>query len=78
MVQKLSQILQELRNQRVVTKPFSFMVAIALLLQMIAVVCLMGALVMGVSDDSLFLRWIAAGLVVQLATMALLLFDRRS
>ena len=77
-VQKLSQILQELRNQRVVTKPFSFMVAIALLLQMIAVVCLMGALVMGVSDDSLFLRWIAAGLVVQLATMALLLFDRRS
>jgi len=72
----LRQILQELRNQRAVEMDFSYQNMMAIVLQMIAVVCLLGALWMGVANLELFVRWICVGLVMQLATIAMLLFRR--
>jgi len=70
----LRAILQELRAQRAVGDGFSPLTVIGIVLQMIAGLCLVGALLMGAGDDSLFLRWIAAGLIFQNATIAILLF----
>jgi len=70
-------ILQELRQQRGTNQEeFSFSKLIAIVLQTVAVVCLLGALWMGADDTGLFWRWMGAGLIVQGATIATLLFDR--
>lgn len=75
--QTLRQILQELRNQRAVDGDFSYQDTIAIVLQMLAAVCLLGALWMGSGNLDLFVRWIAVGLAIQLATIAMLMFRRR-
>lgn len=75
--QKLGQILQELRSQRIDVRQFSFLMGVAIVLQIIAGVCLLGALVMGAAEHQVFLRWIGSAVLVQLATIAMLLFDRR-
>lgn len=73
----LRQILQELRAQRGEAPEFSSLTIVAIVMQMAAVLCLVGGLWMGGEEDGLFIRWLGAGLLVQLATIALLLFDRR-
>jgi len=72
----LRQILQELRRQRPEEADFSHLGVLAIVMQMVAGVCLLGALWMGSADDWQFIRWIGAGLVVQLMTIAILLFRR--
>lgn len=72
----LKMILTELRNQRGQGEEFSYLTLIAIVLQTLAVVCLLGGLWMGAGDDGLFLRWLAAGLIAQLATIAILLFAK--
>jgi len=72
----LKMILNELRNQRGHGEEFSYLTLIAIVLQTLAVVCLLGGLWMGTADDGLFLRWIAAALIAQLATIAMLLFAK--
>ena len=71
-------MLQELRHQRGVTKDLSYGFMLAIVLQSVAGLCLLGALWMGASDDGLFLRWLGAGLMVQGATIAALLFVRQA
>ncbi len=70
-------ILQELRQQRGEGGDFSYLTLCAIVMQLVAGVCLLGGLWMGASDDPLFLRWLLAGLLVQGATITLLLFGRR-
>ena len=77
MAQTLRLILQELRHQRGTGDDYSYLTVIAIVLQTIAGVCLLGGLWMGAGDDSLFARWMGAGLLIQLATIAVLLFGRR-
>ncbi len=72
----LRQILQELRNLRSTESEFSYLSVFAIVLQMIAFVCLLGALAMSGADLDLFIRWISCGLAIQLATIAILLFRR--
>ena len=72
----LRQILQELRNQRSAVSEFSYLSVLAVVLQMVALVCLLAALLLGRTDEAVFFRWIGAGLLVQLATIATLLFGR--
>lgn len=71
----LRQLLQELRQQRVLESDFSFLRMFATVLQMGAVVCMGGGLWLGTDTDSL-IRWFGAAVIVQLATLATLLFDR--
>ncbi len=74
----LRQILQELRRQRSQPKEFSYPLAVALALQLIAVVCALGAfIVAGATDDQTFARWMSCGTFVQLTVIAMLLFHRR-
>ena len=70
------QILQELRSQRQVDGDFSYVHVVAIILQMIAVTCLLGALWLGSGDLEAFVRWIMAAMVLQIATVAALLFRR--
>ncbi|MEX0885174.1 MAG: HAD family hydrolase [Phycisphaeraceae bacterium] len=72
----LHQILQELRHQRGVEKDLSYGFMLAIVLQTVAGLCLLGALWMGADDADLFWRWLGAGLIVQGATIASLLFAR--
>ena len=74
--QQLRQILQELRNQRATIHEFSPLKIFAIVLQMVAALCLFGGFWMGMSNPSLFWGWIATGLIVQGATIATLLFAR--
>ncbi len=72
-------ILQELRHQRGTHgEDFSYPKMIALVLQIIAIFCLIGGLWMGASDENygLLLRWMGAGLLFQGATISSLLFAR--
>lgn len=71
----LRQILQELRNQRTGGE-FSYLRVVAIVLQMIAGLCLLGALWMGAYDGDVFWRWMSTGLLMQGATIAVLLFGR--
>ena len=73
----LRQMLQELRAQRGDAPEFTSLTIVAIVMQMAAVLCLVGGLWMGGEDQGLFLRWLGAGLLVQMATIALLLFDHR-
>ncbi|MEM7680442.1 MAG: HAD-IIIA family hydrolase [Planctomycetota bacterium] len=73
----LRSILQELRNQRGRTAGDVTTTRIAALaLQAGAALCLAGALVMGANDLTLFARWMAVGLLLQLSVLALLGFER--
>jgi hypothetical protein len=72
----LRQILQELRSQRSETDDFSYLRVVAIVLQVIAIVCLLGGLWLGMDDINTFLRWGGAALCVQLAVIATLMFDR--
>lgn len=74
--QTLRQILQELRSQRKVGGEFTYAGVMAIVLQMVAGVCLLAGLLMGSGDDGLFFRWMACAVLLQLATLAMLLFRR--
>ena len=74
--QTLRQILQELRSQRKVGGEFTYAGVMAIVLQMVAGVCLLAGLLMGAGDDGLFLRWMACAVLLQLATLAMLLFRK--
>ena len=73
----LRMILQELRSQRGGEDEFSYMSIFAIVLQLVAAVCLLGGLWMGADDQAVFLRWIGAGVLIQLATIAILMFNRK-
>ncbi|MFW6060721.1 MAG: hypothetical protein ACODAQ_11110, partial [Phycisphaeraceae bacterium] len=70
-------ILQELRHQRG-TQPddFDYAKTIAIVLQSVTAVCLVGALWMGAGELDLFLRWMGAAVIFQGATISTLLFRR--
>lgn len=69
----LRQLLQEVRQRRKGSDVGSLdMFAIGL--QAMALVCLLGGLLM---NDDVFIRWLGAGIMAQLATIALLQFGRR-
>ncbi len=74
--QTLRQILQELRSRRKVGGEFTYAGVMAIVLQMVAGVCLLAGLLMGSGDDGLFLRWMACATLLQLATLAMLLLRR--
>ena len=69
-------ILHELRAQRGEGQEFSFLAIVAVALQLVAVVCLLGGLFMGGGDDGVFLRWLGAGIMAQLTAIATLLYGR--
>ncbi len=69
-------ILQELRAQRGGETDLSYLKTFALVLQMVAAVCLIGGLWMGAGDTDLFLRWTVSGLMVQLGAIMCLLYAR--
>ncbi|MEM9415645.1 MAG: HAD-IIIA family hydrolase [Planctomycetota bacterium] len=72
----LRMILQELRSQRGTSDEFSYLTIIAVVLQLVALVCLLGALWMGGADVALFMRWLGVGLMTQLAVIATLMFGK--
>ena len=74
--QTLRQILQELRNQRHHKEDFSFASVLAIITQMVAIVCLVAGLLMGAGSSETFLRWIGCAVVLELMTIATLLFRR--
>ncbi len=76
MEQTLRQILAELRNQRQPVDEFNYTGVLAIVFQLLAVVCLLAALWMGRGDDGLFLRWMGVSLLTQLIAIAMLLFKR--
>lgn len=69
-------ILQELRAQRGQSQEFSFLTIVAVALQLIAIICLLGGLFMGSGDDGLFLRWLGTALVAQLMGIATMMYGR--
>ena len=69
-------ILQELRMQRNATAEFSYLKIVAIVLQIIALICLLGGLWMSGSDDTVFLRWMGGAVMAQLAMIATLQFDK--
>ena len=73
----LREILQELRNQRTMGGEFSYMMILAIVLQVAAIVCLLAALMLGRDNLTAFSQWMSIALLVQLATVAMLLFDRK-
>ncbi len=75
---QLRLILQELRSQRGTTDQTSPATLVAMIVQVIVGVCLLGGLWMGAGNDGLFLRWMLVGLLLQGTTVAILLFARRS
>jgi D-glycero-D-manno-heptose 1,7-bisphosphate phosphatase len=83
-VQKLAKtarlILQELRTQRGSSGEFQQLGVVAIVVQAVALLCMLGALWMGGGDggDSAFFRWIGVAIVLQLAVIATLLFSRSS
>jgi len=72
----LRMILKELRAQRGVNQEFSFLTIIAVALQLVGVVCLLGGFFMGSGDDGLFLRWFGAAVTAQLMSIATLMYGR--
>lgn len=69
-------ILHELRAQRGKDQEFSFLTIIAVALQLVAIICLLGGLFMGGESDGLFLRWLGVALVAQLTAIATLQYGR--
>jgi len=73
----LRSILQELRGQRATAGGTTWLVIVAVLLQMGAVFAVVGALWMGASSLELFAKWAVGALMCQLGVIAMLLFDGR-
>ncbi|MBI1338179.1 MAG: HAD-IIIA family hydrolase [Phycisphaera sp.] len=71
-------ILQELRNHRAHASgsDFSTSALVAVVLEMIAVMCVVAGLTVASNSDGAFVRWLGVGVFVQLATIAVLLFRR--
>ncbi|MEM9345680.1 MAG: HAD-IIIA family hydrolase [Planctomycetota bacterium] len=69
-------ILHELRAQRGSDQEVSFITIIAIALQLVAIVCLLGGLFMGGENDSVFLRWLGVSIMAQLTAIATLLYGR--
>lgn len=71
-------ILQELRQQRGVDADHSNLRLLAMVTQMMALICLLAALWLGAGDEQIdvFIRWIMTAVLAQLATIALILFSR--
>jgi D-glycero-D-manno-heptose 1,7-bisphosphate phosphatase len=72
----LLQILQELRNQRQTSHEFSALSMMAIVLQLLVVVCLLGGLWLGGKDASVFARFLSVGALLQLMVIALQSFRR--
>ncbi len=75
--QLLRQILQELKDQAAASRDFSTIQMMALVLQMIALTCVVGAFLMGDEEMFTFTRWIGLAIMLQLGVVTALLFDRR-
>ncbi|MEM9790361.1 MAG: hypothetical protein AAF842_08125, partial [Planctomycetota bacterium] len=73
----LRAILQELRGQRAVTGGVTWLIILAVVLQMGAVFCVAGAMWMGAASVELFARWAFVGVMAQLGVIAMLMFDGR-
>ncbi len=73
-------VLQELRLQRGTSGEFHQLGIVAIVIQAVALLCLLGALWMGGGDGGTgaFLRWISVAIVLQLAVIATLLFTKPS
>ncbi|MEM1109919.1 MAG: HAD-IIIA family hydrolase [Planctomycetota bacterium] len=73
-------VLQELRMQRGTSGEFHQLGVVAIVIQAVAVICLLGAVWMGGGDGGTpaFLRWISVALLLQLGVIATLLFSRPS
>jgi len=71
----LRQILQELRDLKAGQHDFSYPAMLAIVLQVVAVVCLAGGLWLAADTDG-FLRWLGGGLMAQLAAITMLLLSR--
>ncbi len=69
-------ILQELRNQRGTGSEFSYVRIMAIVLQTVAGACLLGAFWLGAGDNVLFMRLLGSAIVVQLAVITALLWER--
>lgn len=69
-------ILHELRAQRGKDQEFSFLTIIAVALQLVAIICLLGGLFMGGDNDGLFLRWLGVAVMAQLTAIATSLYGR--
>ena len=72
----LRQILHELRTQRGAGDEFSHTKMLAVILQLIAAVCFIGAFWVSGEEQGPFVRWIASAIMLQLATIAALLFGK--
>ena len=72
----MRQILKELRQLRGAEADFSYLRVMAIVFQMIALLCLLGAFWMGSADHAVFMRCIGAGILLQLTTIAILLFSK--
>lgn len=73
----LRQILQELRHRRSHDQQLTPVTMFAIILQMIALVCLLAAFWLSAGDQNDFVRWLGCGILIQLATIAALLFRSR-
>lgn len=69
-------ILQELRNQRGSGTEFSYTKIMAIVLQTVAGACLLGAFWLGTGDGVLFLKLLGSAIIVQLAVITSLLWER--
>ncbi|WP_428386291.1 hypothetical protein [Mucisphaera sp.] len=74
----LKQILSEIRSHRPVSTGIAPLHMLAMILQLIAAICLIGGLWMAASDTDLLLRWAFGGIMVQLAAITALLLHERS
>ena len=76
--QNLRLILSELRTQRGTSGEAAYHGIVAIVLQSVAVLCLLGGLWMGGGDGgtALFWRWLGVALIVQLGAITALLFAR--
>jgi len=72
----LRQILQELRNSRNAASEFSYIRMFATVIQMVALVCLIGAFWMGGDELADIVRWMSTAVFLQLFVIAMLLFGR--
>ena len=72
----LRQILHELRTQRGAGDEFSHTRMLAVILQLIAAVCFIGAFWVSGEEQGPFVRWIMSAIMLQLATIAALLFGK--
>ena len=73
----LRQILQELRHRRSRDQQLTPITMFAIVLQVIALVCLLAAFWLSAGNPEDFMRWLGCGILIQLATIAALLFQNR-